>query len=94
MTVAVRGPVRVNSPQIVRALALRHQGVAVVPNLLVSKELAEGRLVEVLPGMVALDWAVYAVYPRREYLPGRVRAFVDHLIAAFDEARIPSAAPA
>ena len=90
LTVAVRGPVRVNSPQIVRALALRHRGVALVPNLLVAKELAEGSLVEVLQGCVALDWAVYAVYPRREYLPGRVRAFVDHLIAAFDEALIPS----
>lgn len=90
VTVPVTGPIRVNSPRVVRDLALAHQGIALVTRILLGPELASGRLVEVLPGLVALDWAVYAVFPRRRYVPGRVRAFVDHLAQAFDAQRIPS----
>jgi DNA-binding transcriptional LysR family regulator len=83
LTIAVDGPVRVNSPSAVRELAVRGHGIALVPRILVEPELESGLLMEVLEGMVALDWSIYAVYARRQYLPVRVRCFVDHLIEAF-----------
>lgn len=82
--VEVRGPVRINSPTAVAALAVAAHGIALVPRLVVEEELATGRLVEVLAGTVALDWGIYAVYPRRRHLPARVRAYVDHLVVALD----------
>lgn len=83
-TVEVDGPFRVNSPTVVRDLAAAGHGVAVVPAFVAAAHLDDGRLVEVLAGELAFDWAVYAVYPRRRYLARRVRVFIDHLAAALE----------
>ncbi len=80
--VTVSGPVRVNSPIAIRRLALAGHGIALVPRFLVADDLRERRLVEVLRGKVKYTWAVYAAYARREFLPRRIRAYVDHLAAA------------
>jgi len=77
--VDVDGPFRVNSPTAVRDLAADGHGIALVPAFLATEALAAGRLVEVLAGMPSFDWAITAVYPRRRFLPGKVRAFIDHL---------------
>lgn len=77
--VEVDGPFRVNSPETLRDLAVANRGIALVAHFVVANSVECGELVEVLPSMVDLHWSVYAVYPRRRYLPARVRAFVDHL---------------
>lgn len=82
ITVAVNGPFRVNSPGAIRALTLADQGVALIPRYMIDSDLESGALVEVLPGTVALNWSVYAVYPRRRHLAQRIRAYVDHLAVA------------
>lgn len=81
-TVAVDGPFRVNSPGAIRSLTLAGQGIALIPRYMIDSDLASGDLVEILPGRVALNWSVFAVYPRRRYLARRIRAYVDHLAAA------------
>lgn len=81
-SVTVRGPFRVNSPHAIRDLAIAGHGIALCPRHVVADALASRTLVEVLKGKVALDWAFYAVYPRRRFVSGRVRAFVDHLADA------------
>lgn len=86
-TVSVNGPFRVNSPVAIRELALAGHGVALVPAMLVEAQLGDGRLVELLPGMVALRWSLLAVYPRRRLLPARVRAYVDHLVEVLGPTR-------
>ena len=78
-TVSVSGPIRANSPLAVRDLALACQGIALCPRFVVAEALRRGDLVEVLKGKVAFNWSIYAVYPRRRFLPGRARAFIDHL---------------
>jgi DNA-binding transcriptional LysR family regulator len=78
-TVSVTGPFRVNNPLSVRELALADHGVALCPRFVVAEALETGTLVEVLKGRVAFAWSIYAVYPRRRFLSGRVRAYVDHL---------------
>jgi DNA-binding transcriptional LysR family regulator len=83
-TVVVNGPFRVNSPLAIRALAVAGHGIALVPAFIVTDELADGRLCEVLAGLVALRWSIQAVYPGRRYLSARARAYVDHLVGAFD----------
>jgi DNA-binding transcriptional LysR family regulator len=79
-TVTVDGPLRVNHPDAIRDLAIAGLGIALVPDFVATKALREGKLREVLPGTVALRWSILAVYPRRRFLPLRVRAYVDHLV--------------
>ncbi|MCA9552994.1 MAG: LysR family transcriptional regulator [Myxococcales bacterium] len=86
--VDVEGPFRVNSPVVVCHLAEAGHGVAIVPEYVASEALADGRLVEVPVGKPAFSWSMYAVYPRRRFVSGRVRAFVDHLAAGLAAAGV------
>jgi len=79
-TVTVDGPLRINNPDAVREMAEAGLGIALVPDFVAKDALAAGTLCEVLKGRVALHWSIIAVYPRRQYLPLRVRAYVDHLV--------------
>lgn len=79
ITIAVDGPFRVNSPDAIRSLTLAGQGIALIPHYTIDSDLDSGDLIEILPGCVALNWSVYAVYPRRRHLAHRIRAYVDHL---------------
>lgn len=83
LSLAVRGPFRANSPVAVRDLAVAGHGIALCPHFVVQDEIAAGRLVEVLTNTVALSWSIYAVYPRRDHLPTRVTAYLEHLARAF-----------
>ena len=78
-TITVTGPLRVNNPDAVRELAEAGLGIGLVPHFVASDALEAGRLREVLKGRVAFRWSILAVYPRRRYLPLRVRAYIDHL---------------
>ncbi len=78
-TIAVSGPLRVNNPDAVREMAEAGLGIGLVPHFVASDALEAGRLREVLKGRVAFQWSILAVYPRRRYLPLRVRAYIDHL---------------
>ena len=78
-TIAVTGPLRVNNPDAVREMAEAGLGIGLVPYFVASDALQAGRLREVLKGRVAFHWSILAVYPRRRYLPLRVRAYIDHL---------------
>jgi len=78
--ITVKGPFRVNDPEAICKLAVAGYGVALVPELVAREALQSGALHEVLAGTVALHWSILAVYPRRRYLPFRVRAYVDHLV--------------
>ena len=78
-TVEVTGPFRINSPTATRDLAIAGHGIALVPGFLTTDALDSGQLIEVLAGMPAFDWSIWAVYPQRRHLAGRVRAFIDYM---------------
>lgn len=85
--VAVRGRVEVNSPRAVRAAALAGLGFAKVPYMTVREDIAAGRLVAVLEEFEVGSSAIHVVYPHRRHLSGKVRAFVDFLVAWFEKAQ-------
>ena len=76
--------VRTNNGDTCRALALAHQGLVKQPDFLVGNDLAQGRLVEVLPECLVGEIDVYAVYPSRKHLSVKIRVLIDYLAEAFE----------
>lgn len=81
--VSVLGRMEVNSPLPAKAATLSGLGFCMVPEFVVDDELRDGALVSVLDDYVPSDGGIYAVYPHRRYLPGKVRTFVDYLAKWF-----------
>ncbi|MEM7157551.1 MAG: LysR family transcriptional regulator [Myxococcota bacterium] len=71
-----------NSIQLIRQVTLGGLGIGALPTLLTHDDLAEGRLVKVLPAWRNDgEQPMFVVYPSRSHLPRKVRAFVDLLSA-------------
>ncbi|MGE0331090.1 MAG: LysR family transcriptional regulator [Ramlibacter sp.] len=68
------------------AAAVRGAGIDLQPTFLIADELADGRLVEVLPAWQAMALGIYAVYPSRKFVLPKVRALVNFLAGAFADA--------
>jgi DNA-binding transcriptional LysR family regulator len=84
-SVTVQPRLRTNSGDTCRAAALADQGVIYQPAFLVGPDVRAGRLVELLPQWRGPALDIYAVYPSRTHLSGKVRAMVDFLAAAFQQ---------
>jgi DNA-binding transcriptional LysR family regulator len=78
--VGVKGPVSVNSGEIVRDLTLAGLGVSYLPDFFVADDLKKGRLVRVLGDLEQSSIGIYAVFPPRRQIGSAARAFVDHLV--------------
>lgn len=85
-TLLTRPRLRANNGDTCRAAALDHQGIVQQPTFLVGADLAAGRLVPILTQYESRELGIYAVYPTRKHLSGKVRALVDYLAAAFADA--------
>lgn len=62
-------------------------GAAFLPEWLVENDLAEGRLVPVLPGSEPVGVMLHAAYTNRMYLTPKVRSFIDYLAGALAPSR-------
>jgi DNA-binding transcriptional LysR family regulator len=92
-SVRVRGPLRANDSETLKAAALAGLGLLLMPTWLVGRELADGALRPVLPGWSAevgrgsaavhTDAGVFALYLPDRRGSAKVRAFVDFLAARF-----------
>lgn len=71
-----------NNGEAMRDAALAGLGVALLPLFIAAPALREGRLVAVLPGIRPLSDTIYAVYPPTSHPGRKVRAVIDHLVAA------------
>jgi DNA-binding transcriptional LysR family regulator len=81
--VGVGGGIRCNAPGAIARLAAAGAGIARAPLYTVEDALAGGRLERVLPDWRSPDFGLFALYPPNRHLTMRVRAFLDHLEAAF-----------
>ena len=72
-----------NSAEIEVAMAVQGIGITRLPLFTCEKEVAKGELNIILEDYDQLKYDVYAVYPHRQYLTAKVRAFVDFLVDAF-----------
>jgi DNA-binding transcriptional LysR family regulator len=79
ISVPVRGNIEVNSPEVTRRAALAGLGMTLVPEFSIEQELKSGALVSLLEDRIPSGGGIYAVYPHRRHVPGKVRVFVDFL---------------
>ncbi|MFP6699819.1 MAG: LysR family transcriptional regulator [Alphaproteobacteria bacterium] len=83
VTIPLRGNLRANNGEVLRDVALAGAGIVALPSFIVGEALRAGQLVELLPECVPQTHDIYAVYPHRQHLTPKVRAFVDFLVARF-----------
>lgn len=79
---ALSGNLLVNNGETMKQMVLAGAGIARLGRFHVASEIASGALAELLSGFNPGDLEpVYAVYVGGGPLPGRIRAFVDHMAA-------------
>lgn len=81
VSVRIHPHVHASNGDFLTTLALAGQGIMIQPEFIVRKALAEGTLVRILPDWHLGMFHLYAVYLSRKYLPAKVRAFIDFLVA-------------
>jgi len=89
VTVQTRPCIRTNNGDVCRAAALQHQGLILQPTFIVGDDLAQGRLVEVLPQYRSIELGIHAVYQSRKHVAPRLRALIDFLVKWFEAPRWP-----
>lgn len=73
-----------NNVGAVRDAVLAGGGISALSDFVVACDIAEGRLVSVLPEWRGRMVDCHAVYPARQNLPPRLGLFLDHLMKAFN----------
>ncbi|MES2753258.1 MAG: LysR family transcriptional regulator [Pseudomonadota bacterium] len=80
VTVDFRPRLVCNDLALLRQSVLAGLGVAALPAFICKHDLAEGRMVEVLPGWQPPGRSFFAVFPHQQAMPVRVRTFIDFLV--------------
>lgn len=75
----------VNSPNAARNAVLTGRAIGLLADYLTADLIAEGRLMRLLPGYETVDQPIYAVFVHRNYMPAKVRAFIDYIVKALGE---------
>lgn len=81
--VAISGKIALSSAAVMRSVVLHGAGPALLADWLVKEDLASGRMVDLFPGYdvtaTEFDTAAWIIYPSRQYVPLKVRVFIDFL---------------
>ena len=82
-TVPVKGRTIISNAIALQQCAIAGMGLALIPHWLVDSEIEAGRLIKVLPDYKVtatnFDTSAWFVYPSRNYVPLKVRVFIDFL---------------
>lgn len=76
----------VNSPNAARNAVLSGGAMGLLGDYLVSDMLSDDRMVRLLPEYRTLEQPIYAVFVHRNYMPAKVRAFIDYLTDVLEPA--------
>jgi DNA-binding transcriptional LysR family regulator len=80
MTLRPEGMLITNSSEVIRETVIAGLGIALRSTWDIGEELKSGKLVQVLPEYEgSRNVALSAVYPSRQFLPAKVRLFIDYL---------------
>ncbi len=73
-----------NDLWVVKSMALRHHGIALLPQFFAHGEVEAGLLRPILPAWEAPPLPVYCMYPRQRFMNRKLRAFIDMMVDSFD----------
>lgn len=73
----------VNNAEVLRDVAVKGRGIALIPEFIAADALKNGSLQAVLANYSAPPLALYAVYPPTRHLAVKVRFFIDFLVECF-----------
>jgi len=76
----------VNSPNAARNAVLSGGAMGLIGDYLVNDMLSNDRMVRLLPEYRTLEQPIYAVFVHRNYMPAKVRAFIDYLTDVLEPA--------
>lgn len=80
LTIRPEGRLISNSSEVIREAVLSGMGIALRSTWDVGPELRSGKLLQVLPGIEgSRNVTLSALYPSRQFLPAKVRVFIDFL---------------
>jgi len=88
-TVEVAGPMEVNNGDALSEWLLQGLGVGRLPTFIAAPHIAAGRLVRLLPEYAMPSRGLQIVFADRVYLPQKVRAFVEFVVAELGGATAP-----
>ncbi len=92
VTRKVRGRISGDDYTFVCGAALGGSGIALIPRLVATRDVAEGRLVRVLPEYVYRGAALHVVYAASPKVPAKIAAFRDFVMESFAREHAPEAA--
>ncbi len=82
-TMTVSGSYQVNNSEALLEALREGVGIGRLPTFVAGPDLKTGRLVKLFESYRLPDFTLYAVFPERQYLPAKVRSFLDFAIEYF-----------
>ncbi len=83
VTVTVSGSYKVNNSEALLEALREGVGIGRLPTFVAGPDLKTGRLVKLFESYRIPEFTLYAVFPEREYLPAKLRVFLDFAIEYF-----------
>ncbi|KNY35730.1 MULTISPECIES: LysR family transcriptional regulator [unclassified Agrobacterium] len=84
MSIRPEGMLITNSSEVIREAVISGLGIALRSTWDIGHELRAGKLVQVLPGYEgSRNVTLSAIYPSRQFLPAKVRLFIDYLAGLY-----------
>jgi len=79
------GPLKTNSSEVIREAVIGGAGIALRSTWDIGPELEAGKLVQVLPDYEgSRNIGIYALYASRQFLPAKIRVFIDFLVELYE----------
>jgi DNA-binding transcriptional LysR family regulator len=79
----VKGLLEANDGQLLRQAAFKHMGILVQPRYIIHEDIVAGRLVPVLNEWDLPRLTINIAFQSRQYLPAKVRIFIDFITEHF-----------
>ncbi|KKD61353.1 LysR family transcriptional regulator [Grimontia sp. AD028] len=83
LSISQQGRFEASELRVVRAAAKDGLGIALIPDVLVQKDIASGELVQILPDWTTEPRDIFLMYHDKTHHPDKLRAFIDFSLSYF-----------
>jgi DNA-binding transcriptional LysR family regulator len=83
----VNGNLVTNNAETLRTFVMEGRGIFLAPSFLIADDIAEGRVVRLLPEYRPVEFSINAIYANRSHLPAKTRIFIDMMADRFVQYR-------